>query len=150
LAEGERLLEEARLPNGEGRLIWFGLTERRLLALRHGPRPQRRVEILEELALEQVKEVRERVLPPSLGMVLGGAGLGGLGALLAWKFNDLWALLLIFGILVSAGGFIKIRYYDLIQGDKPLPFWSFNSQGPGRFRARRFAYSLKRQLTRGP
>ncbi|MFQ6033527.1 MAG: hypothetical protein ACE5KR_01560 [Candidatus Bipolaricaulia bacterium] len=149
LEPGEHLLEEALLTNDEGKLVWLGLTDRRLLALRHGPRPLRKAEILEEIALEEIGELRERVLPPSLGMVLDGAGLGGLGALLTWKAGDLWVLLLVLGVLVLAGGLIRIRYYDLFQADKLLPFWSFNSQGPGRFRARRFARSLKRQLTRG-
>jgi hypothetical protein len=103
---------------------------------------------LEEVALEEIGELRERVLPPSLGMVLGGAGLGGLGAVLTWKVGNLWALLSAFGVLVFAGGLIRIRYYDIVQGDKLLTFWSFNSQGPGRFRAKRFAGSLKRQLAR--
>jgi len=148
LACGEHLLEEAWLLNSEGRLVWFGLTNRRLLALRRGPHS--RIEILEEIALEEIEELRERVLPPSLGMVLGGAGLGGLGALLMWLVGDLWALLVAFGVLVLAGGLTRIRYCDLFQGDKPLPFWSFSSQGPGRFRARRFARSLGSQLERGP
>lgn len=148
LAEGERLLAEERLLNSEGRLVWFGLTERRLLALRHGPRPHRRAELLEEIALQKIGEVCERALPFSWGMILGGAGMGSLGALLTWRFSDLWVLLLIFGVLILAGGLRRTHHYDLLQGDEPLPFWSFNSQGIGRFRARRFAHSLKHQLAR--
>jgi len=148
LAEDERLLEEARLPNGEGRLVWFGLTDRRLLALRRRARSRPRVEVLEEIDLNTVSGLGERALPFSFGMILGGAGLGGLGVLLTWKFGNLWVLLLIFGALVFAGGFIRIHYYDLMYDNRPLPFWSFSSQGPGRFHARRFAKSLNHQLSR--
>ncbi len=145
---GEPLLAEAELVNRRREPVWLALTARRLLALRQRA-PKGRVELLEELVLGEIEGLRERVPPISWPMVLVGTGLGGLGALLSREFGDLWPLLLIFGVLILLAGFVRIRQYELLQGGKPLPYWSFSSQGRGRFRARRFARSLREQLAQG-